>query len=74
MDQADQETLRPDESASQVGDGSATSDSCTLVSAVGGPHCFLPCYLFRVPGQVEETSFISGKDTGEENIVDDDEE
>ena len=74
MDQADQETLRPDESASQVGDGSATSDSCTLVSAVGGPHCFLPGYLFQVPGQVEETSFISGKDTGEENIVDDDEE
>ena len=73
-DQADQETLRPDESASQVGDGSASSDSCTLVSAVGGPHCFLPCYLFRVPGQVEETSFISGKDTGEESIVDDDEE
>ena len=75
-DQADQETFNfhPDESASQVGDGSALSDSCTLVSAVGGQHCFLPCYLFRVPGQVEETSFISGKDTGEENIVDDDEE
>ena len=67
-DQADQETFQSDESASQVGDGSATSG--TLLSAVGGLHCFLPCYLFKVPGQVEETSFISGKDTGAENITD----
>ena len=67
-DHADQETLRPDESASQVA-GSVISDSCTLLSAVGGPHCFLPSYLFKVPGQEEETSFISGKDTGTEKIM-----
>ena len=64
---ADQETLWPDESASQVGGGSVISDSYTLLSAVGGPHCFLPSYLFKVSGQEEET-FISGKDTGTKNI------
>ena len=72
--QADKDSFRPDESASEVGDGSGTSDSYTLLSAVGGLHCFLPCYLFKVPGQVEETSFISGKDTGSKNIIDHDED
>lgn len=67
--QADQETRRPGESASQVGDGSVISESYTLVSAVGGPHCFLPCHLFKALGQVESTFFISGKDRGKEHYV-----
>ena len=66
------EDAESSQESSQVGDGSATSG--TLVSAVGGLHCFLPCYVFKVPGQVEETSFISGKDGWAENIVDDNEE
>lgn len=58
--------LRPNESASQV--GSSTSDtSYTLLSLES--HCFLPFCLFKVSGQVEETSFISGKDTESENIM-----